>query len=177
MIDPQKLNRQRDFETTQLATAVYNALAAGESAAKVQQDLIYKGVDESTAVYIVSHIYQKKRWQITWYRTGVGLKLVFSGGFSLLIAGFVLLSGLAVVRQISTLYPDFNRVLFSIILFTAGFLAISGVLSLGLGTFRLLTASSDNMAGCLAAILIGLILLLAALLAYLLLPLLPRTFS
>ncbi len=172
MIDPQKFEKQKNFETTQLATAVYKALSAGESALKVQQDLIYKGVDRETAEYVVNYIHQKKRWHIAWHRAGSGLKLTASGLGSLLLAGFILLIGFVSVRELGGLYPDFSRLLLSLILFASILLAVGGSMSLGVGIFRLLTASSDTMAGCLPAVLISLIVLLVGVLVYLLLSLL-----
>ncbi len=175
MYDSNQFAKKQEFEAEQLATAVYKALAAGESVVKVKQDLIYKGLDQETAEYIVDYIFQKKRWHIAWHRASGGVKLTASGGGSLLAAGFLLLVAYVVLRQLGTLYPDFSRLLFSATLFIAGLLAVGGLLSLGLGVFRLLTASSDSMTGCLPVVLIGLILLLVAVLAYLLIPLLVES--
>lgn len=169
MAQQDNLEKERAYETARLVTAVYNALAAGDSVAKVQQDLVYKGLDEETAGYVVQRVYEKKRWQIAWQRAGESMRMLLGGLGGLAVAVLVLLLGSTATRYISILYPDFGRILFVAVLFVTGLIASAGALTFSIGGFRLVTASSDSASGCLHAILIALIVLLAALLLTLLL--------
>lgn len=168
MYQQDKFEKERSFETAKLVTAVYNALAAGESVTKVQQDLVYKGIDEATAAYVVKRVYEKKRWQIAWQRAGESVRMLLGGLGGLVVAGLVLLLGSAAARYISIVYADFGHLLFVAVLFVSGLMAAASTLTLSIGGFRLVTASSDSANGCLHAILVTLIVLLAVLLFYLL---------
>ncbi len=168
MAQHDNLEKERAYETAKLVTAVYNALAAGDSVAKVQQDLLYKGLDEETAVYVVQRVYKKKRWQIAWQRAGQSMRMLLGGVGGLVVAALIFLMGSTAARYIGVLYPNFGRILFVAILFVTGVTASASALTLGIGGFRLVTASSDSASGCLHAILIALIVLLAALLVTLL---------
>ena len=66
--------KQQKFETKRLVDYAYKALAAGNSAISVKKDLVFKGVPQQDAEYVVDYIYRKKRWQIAWGRAGGGVR-------------------------------------------------------------------------------------------------------
>lgn len=167
--DADAFEKRRQHQVAQLTNYVYQALAGGDSLPTVKKNLVYKGVDEATAVYVVEYIYQKKRWQIAWERASGGLNLVVIGLINLFIGIILFLLWFYASRILPQLFTTLSGWLATIILIGALFFVAVGLTTGGLGIFRLMTASHDSMQGCLLATLIGLIGLLLLVVVFLLL--------
>lgn len=170
---PDAFEKKRQHATQRLVDAAYRRLADGRSVVQATEDLVHMGVDRETAVYVTNHVYRRKRWQIAWQRAGGGARLLLAGLANLLVGAILIAIGLYAARTLGQLYTDLSSWLARGLLFVGSIAVVSGLFTSLWGGFRLTTAGSDEGKGCLPAILIALILLLLAALAYLLQQLLP----
>ncbi len=146
-----EFEKQYQFETKQLVNYVYKALAEGKSVVVVKQDLIYKGIPEQDAEYVVNYIYRKKRWQIAWERAGGGARLVVIGLGNILVAAIIFAAGYFAAGILGTLFSEYSVWLANGLMVVAIIFFATGTLSTLWGVFRLLTAGEDSMRGCLVA--------------------------
>lgn len=149
--------KQYEFETKRLVEYVYKSLSSGNSTVAVKKELIFKGVSESEANYIVDYIYKKKRWQIAWQRAGSGTKPVMVGLVTLFAAFFTLLIDLIISPMLVSVLPGLVWVNGALLLVST-LMFISGAVTSLWGAFRIMTASEDSMRGCLTAAVVGFVL-------------------
>ncbi|MEZ4645536.1 MAG: hypothetical protein R3E31_22850 [Chloroflexota bacterium] len=164
--------KQHDFETKRLVDYVYKSLSDGNSVLAVKKDLIFKGIAEQEADYVVNYIYQKKRWQIAWRRAGEGAKLVTAGLGSIFASLIIVSVGFFIMRVFSVVYTQASGWIGNGLMVVGAIVFATGIITSLWGAFRLMTASEDSMRGCLTAAIIAFVLFVLGVLGYLLVRLL-----
>ncbi|MBE2198777.1 MAG: hypothetical protein IAE79_09215 [Anaerolinea sp.] len=159
--------KQYEFETKRLVEYVYKSLASGNSVLTVKKELIFKGIAEQDAEYVVNYVYQKKRWQIAWQRAGGGAQLVTAGLGSIFAGLFIFSAGLFVSRTLSAIFPGISW-LSGVLLLVGTIIFATGAVTSLWGAFRIMTASDDSMRGCMTAAVVGFVLILLGIVAYVL---------